>query len=62
MGAANASWNAATLQVGDIVDVRDTLGEWNEGSVVATTDATVTIKYKGWADRYNEAIARDSKK
>ncbi len=56
---ATATWNPAALQVGDILDVHDRLGEWGVGSVAASTETHVTIRFKGWSERYNEAIVRE---
>ncbi len=53
-------WSAAQLQVGDWADVKDALGDWSVASVVSATETHVTVRYKGWSDRYNEAIARES--
>lgn len=50
----------AELQVGDFVDVRDTLDVWRVGFVTSATGTHVRIKYMGWSDFYNQAIARTS--
>jgi hypothetical protein len=40
--------------------VRDSLGEWGVGSVVSATETHVVIRYKGWSERYNESLPRES--
>jgi hypothetical protein len=50
----------AKLQVGDFVDVRDTLDVWRVGFVISATGTYVGIKYMGWSDLFIQGIARTS--
>jgi len=42
------------FEVGDFVDVLDTVQRWCVGRVVEKKDDKVLIHYEGWADRWNE--------
>ena len=55
------------LCVGSLVDARDPYGNWYEAIVInifgplhVSTPNGLQIKYRGWGDKYNENISRDS--
>lgn len=57
---APAKWSGHLLKTGDWVDARDTVNKWCVAQVVDSNEETVTVHYKGWASKWDEAIPRDS--
>eukprot|EP00475_Leptophrys_vorax_P003472 TRINITY_DN12056_c0_g2_i1.p1 TRINITY_DN12056_c0_g2~~TRINITY_DN12056_c0_g2_i1.p1 ORF type:complete len:196 (+),score=37.05 TRINITY_DN12056_c0_g2_i1:100-687(+) len=48
------------FNVGDMVDVLDSVPLWLQGIVIAKTDTDYHIHYHGWPDRYDEWISIQS--
>nr|CCA15738.1 ubiquitin family protein putative [Albugo laibachii Nc14] len=46
--------------IGQWFDVRDTVNQWMEGTVLDITDTQVLIHYHGWPSRWDEWIDRNS--
>ena len=52
VASSGPAWSAAALNVGDWLDAKDAIGEWAVASVAAATEASVTVHFKGWSDRW----------
>jgi len=46
--------NDRVLQLGEWIDVRDTVNKWCCGNIVEVKDKKVYIHYNGWSEKWNE--------
>lgn len=58
--AVPKSATPADAKIGDLLDVKDTAGNWLVAEVKSITNDQVFVKYRGWEDKWNEHIARTS--